>query len=85
MNANIYRSVTCGDIRESYIGKEVRIAGWVENIRDHGGVMFLDLRDQYGVTQIVVHEDSLLEGVSRESTVSIFGMVVMLARASWIA
>ena len=76
MNANIYRSVTCGDLRESYIGKEVRIAGWVENIRDHGGVMFLDLRDQYGVTQIVVHDDTLLEGVSRESTVSVFGMVV---------
>ena len=76
MKANIYRSVTCGDIRESHIGKEVRIAGWVENIRDHGGVMFLDLRDQYGVTQIVVHDDQLLESVSRESTVSIFGMVV---------
>ena len=76
MKANIYRSVSCGDIREEHIGQEVRIAGWVENIRDHGGVMFLDIRDQYGVTQVVVHDDALLEGVSRESTVTISGTVV---------
>ena len=76
MKANIYRSVSCGDIRESYIGQEVRLAGWVENIRDHGGVMFLDIRDQYGVTQVVVHDDSLLAGVNRECTVTVSGKVV---------
>ena len=76
MKANIYRSVSCGDIREEHIGQEVRLAGWVENIRDHGGVMFLDIRDQYGVTQVVVHDDSLLEGVNRECTVTISGKVV---------
>ena len=76
MKENIYRSVSCGDIREEHIGKEVRIAGWVENIRDHGGVMFLDIRDQYGVTQVVVHDDSMLEGLTRESSVTISGKVV---------
>ena len=76
MKANIYRSVSCGDIRESHIGQPARIAGWVENIRDHGGVMFLDIRDQYGVTQVVVHDDSMLEGLTRESAVSISGKVV---------
>ena len=76
MKANIYRSVSCGDLREEHIGEEVRLAGWVENIRDHGGVMFLDIRDQYGVTQVVVHDDSLLEGVNRECSVTISGKVI---------
>ena len=76
MKANIYRSVTCGDIRENHIGQEVRLAGWVENIRDHGGVMFLDIRDQYGVTQVVVHDDAMLEGVNRECSLTISGKVV---------
>jgi len=76
MKANVYRSVSCGDIRESHIGTEVRLAGWVENIRDHGGVMFLDIRDQYGVTQVVVHDDALLKGVNRECSVTISGKVV---------
>ena len=76
MQANIYRSVTCGDLREEHIGQEVRIAGWVENIRDHGGVMFLDIRDEYGVTQVVVHDDSMLKDVNRECTVTISGKVV---------
>ena len=76
MKANIYRSLSCGDLRENHIGQEVRIAGWVENIRDHGGVLFLDIRDQYGVTQVVIHDDKMLEGVNRECTVSISGKVV---------
>ncbi len=76
MQANIYRSVTCGDLREEHIGQEVRLAGWVENIRDHGGVMFLDIRDEYGVTQVVVHDDSMLADVNRECTVTISGKVV---------
>ncbi len=76
MQANIYRSVTCGDLREEHIGQEVRIAGWVENIRDHGGVMFLDIRDEYGVTQVVVHDDNMLKDVNRECTVTVSGKVV---------
>ena len=73
---NIYRTVTCGELREENIGEEVRVAGWVENIRDHGGVMFLDIRDQYGVLQVVVHNDELLKNVNRECTVTLGGKVV---------
>lgn len=73
---NIYRTVDCGELREENIGQQVRVAGWVENIRDHGGVMFIDVRDQYGVLQVVVHDDSLLNGVNRECTVTISGEVV---------
>ena len=73
---NKYRTHSCGDISENDIGNEVRVSGWVENIRDHGGVMFIDLRDQYGTVQIVVYNDSLLEGVTKESSVCISGTVV---------
>lgn len=73
---NIYRTVDCGELREENIGQQVRVAGWVENIRDHGGVMFIDVRDQYGVLQVVVHDDSLLNGVNRECTVTVSGEVV---------
>ena len=75
-NQNIYRTVTCGELREDNIGQEVRVAGWVENIRDHGGVMFLDIRDQYGVLQVVVHDDKLLKNINRECTVTLSGKVV---------
>ena len=76
IKANQYRTVTCGELREENIGQEVRVAGWVENIRDHGGVMFLDIRDQYGVLQVVVHNDELLKGINKECTVTLSGKVV---------
>ena len=76
IKANQYRTVTCGALREENIGQEVRVAGWVENIRDHGGVMFLDIRDQYGVLQVVVHNDELLKGINKECTVTLSGKVV---------
>ena len=73
---NEYRTVNCGELREENIGQEVRVAGWVENIRDHGGVMFLDIRDEYGVLQVVVHNDELLKNINRECTVTLGGKVV---------
>ncbi len=76
MMENIYRTVNCGQLREENIGQEVRVAGWVENIRDHGGVMFLDIRDEYGVLQVVVHNDELLKNINRECTVTLSGKVV---------
>ena len=53
-----YRSHTCGALREGDIGKVVRLSGWCHRIRDHGGVLFIDLRDHYGLTQCVVDPDS---------------------------
>src|ERR1700712_1079417 len=53
-----YRSHTCGDLRPDHVGQDVRLSGWCHRIRDHGGVLFLDLRDHYGLTQCVVDPDS---------------------------
>lgn len=77
ISANEYRTHLCGEVSENDIGKTVRVAGWVENIRDHGGVQFIDLRDHYGVVQIVVYDDNLMNHVTRECTVTACGTVVM--------
>ena len=53
-----YRSHTCGALRESHAGETARLSGWCHRIRDHGGLLFIDLRDHYGMTQIVVDPDS---------------------------
>ena len=53
-----YRSHTCGALRDSDIGKDVRLSGWCHRIRDHGGLLFIDLRDHYGLTQVVADPDS---------------------------
>ena len=73
--ANIYRNRVLNEISEGDIGTSVKVAGWVENIRDHGGVSFIDLRDMYGVLQVVIRDTQLLHGISREDCVSIEGII----------
>lgn len=69
--ANMYRDVNLSEVNESYIGKELKVAGWVENIRDHGGVSFIDLRDMYGVLQVVLRDTALLDGIHKEECIAI--------------
>jgi len=73
--SNIYRDVNLSQVSESDIGKELKVSGWVENIRDHGGVSFIDLRDMYGVLQVVLRDTTLLEGIHKEECVSIEGIM----------
>ena len=71
----MYRTHRCNEIRESHIGQTVQLAGWVDVIRDHGGVLFVDLRDETGVTQVVVHDENLVKGISKETVISVSGEV----------
>ena len=75
MKKNRFRTHTCGEIRKEHIGADVTLSGWVENIRDHGGVLFLDLRDQYGTVQIVSNDDEMFKNIPRESVITIKGTV----------
>jgi aspartyl-tRNA synthetase len=74
-----YRSHTCADLRPDHVGQEVRLSGWVHRVRDHGGVLFIDLRDHYGVTQVLADSDSAafsaMEKVRAEWVISIDGVV----------
>ena len=69
--SNIYRDRTLNQVSEQDIDSNLRVAGWVENIRDHGGVSFIDLRDMYGVLQVVMRDTSLLDGITKEDCVSL--------------
>lgn len=72
---NKYRNEYCGKVNESKIGKTIKLSGWVENIRDHGGVIFVDLRDETGTVQLVSNDDSIFNSLSKESTITIDGEV----------
>ena len=72
---NIYRDKIMSDITEQDVGSNLKIAGWVENIRDHGGVSFIDLRDMYGVMQVVMRDTSLLDGINKEDCISVEGEI----------
>jgi aspartyl-tRNA synthetase len=67
-----YRSHTCNDLRATHVGAEVRLSGWVHRVRDHGGVLFIDLRDHYGITQVIADADSPAFGALEK------------ARAEWV-
>ena len=71
-----YRTHTCGELREENINQKVKLAGWVDTIRNHGGVMFVDLRDHYGITQVVIHNEELIKGIGKESVIAVEGTLV---------
>lgn len=73
---NEYRSEYCGNVTENQVGEDIKIAGWVENIRDHGGITFLDVRDHYGNVQVVLNDDKMLEGIAKETVISVAGKVL---------
>ena len=79
MRKNEYRTYTCGELREKHVGEEIKLAGWVDTIRDLGGVLFIDLRDEYGVTQVVISGDEqkvdFASKIPVESTISVSGKV----------
>ncbi len=74
-----YRSHTCAELNKTHVGNAVRLSGWVHRVRDHGGVLFIDLRDHYGITQVIADSDSAafadLEKVRAEWVVRIDGRV----------
>ena len=74
-----YRSHTCAALTSAHVGQTVRLSGWVHRVRDHGGVLFLDLRDHYGITQVIADSDSAafagLEAVRAEWVICIDGLV----------
>ncbi|MCR4717708.1 MAG: aspartate--tRNA ligase [Lachnospiraceae bacterium] len=73
--ANIYRNRLLNEISEADVDSVLRVSGWIENIRDHGGVSFVDLRDMYGVLQVVMRDTSLLDGLSKEDCISVEGKI----------
>ncbi|MCR4703982.1 MAG: aspartate--tRNA ligase [Saccharofermentans sp.] len=73
--ANQYRDRIISSLSEKDVGTELRVCGWIENIRDHGGVSFIDLRDMYGTLQVVMRDTSLLDGLVKEECISIEGKI----------
>ena len=73
--SNIYRSRTLNQVSEADVGQNLKLAGWIENIRDHGGVSFIDLRDMYGIMQVVMRDTSLLDGLNKEDCISVEGVI----------
>ena len=77
--ANEYRNHNCGELNINNVGQEVRLAGWIQRIRNLGGITFIDLRDQYGITQITISDESLKEQMSQiytECVISVDGKVL---------
>ncbi len=75
-----YRSHNCNQLTKENIGQEVKLSGWIHHVRDHGGVLFVDLRDHYGITQVVSEIDNIelkekIEKIHKESTICVTGIV----------
>ena len=81
---NEYRSHYCGKLNITNVGEEVKLSGWMHSIRDHGGLVFIDLRDQFGFTQVVIDQQSKIfkkiENLRLESVISIKGKVILRSK-----
>ena len=75
MKKNIFHTHYCKDLDIKSIGKKVVVSGWIENIRDHGGVLFLDLRDNTETLQVVSNDDSIFKGLTKESVIKVSGVI----------
>ena len=73
--SQLYRTKNIGQVSEGDVGATLKLAGWVENIRDHGGVSFIDLRDMYGMMQVVLRDTELLKGIRKEECISVEGLM----------
>ena len=73
--ANKYRDVYCGEVTKEYVGKEIRLAGWIENVRNLGGLVFITLRDEKGVVQLISNDVEKYSSLNRESTATVTGVV----------
>lgn len=73
---NEYKTNNCGELRIEDVGKEVRLAGFVQTIRNLGKMVFIDLRDENGITQVVISDENLMADVTKECTISVTGEVV---------
>lgn len=66
----MYRTKTCGELNQNNIGETVELSGWIQKIRNLGGMIFIDLRDEFGITQIVIHDEDLQEQAQQLTTES---------------
>ena len=73
--ANKYRDVYCGEVTKEYVGKEIRLAGWIENVRNLGSLVFITLRDEKGVVQLISNDVEKYSSLNRESTATVTGVV----------
>ena len=76
MRENIYRTHNCGELRITDVGKNVRLAGFVDTIRKLGSITFVTLRDHYGITQLIFNDENMLKGITKESAITITGKVL---------
>lgn len=75
MKENIYRTIYCGEVNKDYVGKEIKLAGWVNSIRNLGSLLFITLRDETGIVQLISEDVSKYINITRESTVTVTGTV----------
>ena len=73
---NIYRTHNCGELRIADVNKQVVLSGWVNSIRKLGGIVFLTLRDHYGITQVLINNEQMVDGINKEMVVRVNGVVL---------